>query len=117
MDLAEAQAAAVSEGLVLVRCAGNSTGFKGVQEVAGRGFRGFYEHGSKGRKSDRFLRWVGSPNEAALELSRKLRWTAACTCRVCAPPPPSPAARDEATVVAAATQAGLTLASSEGETG
>ncbi|EOD28466.1 hypothetical protein EMIHUDRAFT_204349 [Emiliania huxleyi CCMP1516] len=110
MDLAEAQAAALSEGLVLVRCLGNSTGFKGVQADGKGGFRGFYTHGSKGRRSNRQLRSVGSANEAALELSRMLRWTAACQCRVCDPPAPLPAAREEAAVVAAAAQADLTLA-------
>ena len=47
------QAGATSEGLVLVRCAGNATGFKGVQ-AHGNGFRGFYRHGPKGRKALRY---------------------------------------------------------------
>ena len=111
MDLARAQATASSEGLVLVFCAGNATGFKGVQ-AHGSGFRGFYSHGGRGQKVKRYTRLVDSANEAALELSRKLRW-GACECRVCAPPAPLPAARDEDTVIAAATQALLTLARSE----
>ena len=42
MDLAQAQATADLEGLVLVCCAGNSTGLKGVR-ARGNGFLGSYE--------------------------------------------------------------------------
>ena len=115
MDLAQAQATASSEGLVLVRCAGNSYGFKGVQ-AHGSGFRGCYSHGGRGQ-GETVTRVVGSADEAALELSRKLRWTAACDCRVCDRPAPLPAARDEATVLAAAAQADLTLATCGGAHG
>ena len=62
------QAGATSEGLVLVRCAGNATGFKGVQ-AHGNGFRGFYRHGPKGRKALRYTQVVCSANEAARALA------------------------------------------------
>ena len=56
------QAGAASEGLVLVRCAGNATGFKGVQ-AHGNGFRGFYRHGPKGRKALRYTQVVAPPTK------------------------------------------------------
>ena len=79
MDLRAAEAAAEVDGVVLVKCAGCASGFKGVFPYS-KDERWRPRYYSRSKKGYVLLALCDSRFEAALQLARQLRWTSPCEC-------------------------------------
>ena len=116
MDLQAAEAAAEADGVVLVKCEGCESGFKGVFSGDGRWRSRYWSRRKKGYVQ---LALCDSRFEAALQLAQQLRWTSPCECPACtraaAPPALPPPTKQEVEADAAAKR--LTLAPGNGEGG